>query len=224
VAQVDVRERQLIFKLVYYGPPLSGKTTNLQVLHERVHELNRGRLMTLDTRDDRTIFFDLLPIFFKDSKLSFRVKVYTVPGQPMHQATRRLVLRGADAVAFVADSRRAQQVANSDSFAEMLQNFEVVGLDASATPVVVQYNKRDLAEIVGDSELPAIAERLGRPLFPAAALHGGGVLETFFGLMHEAWRAVDARVGLERGFGIGGDEFMRALREHLRPGKLLTPD
>ena len=107
VAQVDFHERQLTLKLVYYGPPLSGKTTNLRALHGRVDALNRGRLMALDTRDDRTLFFDLLPIFFRTSALSFRIKVYTVPGQPMHEATRRVVLQAADGVVFVADSSPA---------------------------------------------------------------------------------------------------------------------
>ena len=92
VAQVDFAERQLTLKLVYYGPPLSGKTSNLRALHAAVDKLNRGRLMTLDTRDDRTLFFDLLPIFFRASGFSFRIKVYTVPGQPMHEATRKVVL------------------------------------------------------------------------------------------------------------------------------------
>ena len=101
MAQVDFTERQLTLKLVYYGPPLSGKTTNLRALHQKVDKLNRGRLMTLDTRDDRTLFFDLLPIFFRTSGFSFRIKVYTVPGQPIHEATRRVVLSQADGVVFV---------------------------------------------------------------------------------------------------------------------------
>ena len=96
MAQVDFLERQLTLKLVYYGPPLSGKTSNLRALHGKVDKLNRGRLMMLDTRDDRTLFFDLLPIFFRTSGFSFRIKVYTVPGQPVHEATRKVVLAGSD--------------------------------------------------------------------------------------------------------------------------------
>jgi mutual gliding-motility protein MglA len=109
VAQVDFAERQLTLKLVYYGPPLSGKTSNLRALHTKVDKLNRGRLMTLDTRDDRTLFFDLLPIFFRTSSFSMRIKVYTVPGQPVHEATRKVVLAGADGVVFVADSSPDQR-------------------------------------------------------------------------------------------------------------------
>src|SRR5882757_7088718 len=106
MAVVDFAERQLTLKLVYFGPPLSGKTANLRALHGMVDKLNRGRLMTRDTRDDRTLFFDLLPIFFRagTSAFSFRIKVYTVPGQPVHEATRKVVLAGSDGVVFVADS------------------------------------------------------------------------------------------------------------------------
>src|SRR6187549_4250504 len=112
MAQVDFNERQLTLKLVYYGPPHSGKTSNLRALHGAVDKLNRGRFMTLDTRDDRTLFFDLLPIFFRTSGFSFRIKVYTVPGQPVHETTRRLVLTGADGVVFVADSRADHRETN----------------------------------------------------------------------------------------------------------------
>src|ERR1700744_3191246 len=142
MAQVDFAERQLTLKLVYYGPALSGKTTNLRALHARVDALNRGRLMTLDTRDDRTLFFDLLPIFFRTSSFSFRIKVYTVPGQPVHEATRRVVLAGADGVVFVADSSADQIDANRVSWDNLVANLHAFGLDK--IPIVVQYNKRDL--------------------------------------------------------------------------------
>src|SRR6185312_15017513 len=119
VAQLDFAERQLTLKLVYFGPPLSGKTSNLRALHANVDKLNRGRLMTLDTRDDRTLFFDLLPIFFRSSSFSFRIKVYTVPGQPVHEATRKIVLAGADGVVFVADSSRAAIDANREAWTSL---------------------------------------------------------------------------------------------------------
>ena len=144
VAQVDFNERQITLKLVYYGPPLSGKTTNLKALHARVEEWNRGRLMTLDTRDDRTLFFDLLPIFFRVSGLSFRMKVYTVPGQPMHDATRRVVLQGCDGVVFVADSSPAQIDANHVAWLGLARHLGNLGLER--IPVIVQYNKRDLPD------------------------------------------------------------------------------
>ena len=126
-------------------------------LHARVDALNRGRLMTLDTRADRTLFFDLLPIFFRTSALAFRIKVYTVPGQPMHEATRRVVLQGADGVVFVADSTPGQVEANREAWTGMIRNRAELGLEA--TPVVVQYNKRDLA---GAHDL-ATADRFDEP-------------------------------------------------------------
>lgn len=215
MAQIDFRERQLTLKLVYYGPPLSGKTTNLTALHARVDELNRGRLMTLDTRDDRTLFFDLLPIIFKTSKLSFRVKVYTVPGQPLHEATRRVVLRGADGVAFVADSRYSQLAANEASYADMLDNLDIVGLDPGTTPIVVQYNKRDLGEVMTDAEIDDRAAKLDVPVYRAAALRGEGVVDTFFGLLDRTWEALDRRFDLRGGFGLVQADFLSAMRAHI---------
>ncbi len=215
MAKVDFRERQLTLKLVYYGPPLSGKTTNIQYIHSRVRELNRGRLMTLDTRDDRTLFFDLLPLFFDTSKLSFRVKVYTVPGQPLHEATRRVVLRGADGVAFIADSQRSQVRANNDSYRDLLGNLEKEGLERDQVPIVIQYNKRDLPDVLSADEIDRLAADMPESVHSASALHGHGVFATFFGLLGETWDALDAMVGIEKGFGIGREEFMTAMHEHM---------
>ncbi len=200
-------------KLVYYGPPRSGKTTNIQAIHSKVDRLNRGRLMTLDTKDDRTLFFDLLPVFFRSSALSFRVKVYTVPGQPMHEATRRVVLRQADGVVFVADSRRSELAANKESYRNLRENMERTGLLPERVPVVVQYNKRDLDDIVPDDELEPFEE--GQAMFKATAVAGEGVMDTFFGLLGASWRAIDAHVGLSRQFKIDEESFIEAVRKHL---------
>src|SRR5919197_1145884 len=106
MVQIDFGQREVAIKLVYYGPALSGKTTNLQRIHERIDERSRGQLMTLDTRDDRTLFFDLLPLSFRAATgLRLKLKLYTVPGQVIHNATRKIVLAGADGVAFIADSQ-----------------------------------------------------------------------------------------------------------------------
>jgi signal recognition particle receptor subunit beta len=212
VAQVDFTERQLTLKLVYYGPPLSGKTTNLRALHERVAALNRGRLMALDTRDDRTLFFDLLPIFFRTSSFSFRIKVYTVPGQPIHEATRRVVLTQADGVVFVADSQPDQQTHNREAWDGLSKNLSAMGLDR--IPVIVQYNKRDLPDRV---ELAA-ADRFGvtdRPLIEASALSGDGVMPTFFALVERVWGALDADLRLSQKFGLDADTFRNALTSHV---------
>jgi hypothetical protein len=213
MAQIDFNERQLTLKLVYYGPPRSGKTTNIQSIHSKVDALNRGRLMTLDTKDDRTLFFDLLPIFFRSSALSFRVKVYTVPGQPMHEATRRVVLRQADGVVFVADSRRSEVAANKLSYQNLCENMERTGLLRHRVPVVVQYNKRDLADILSDEELePFDADQ---KLFKATAVDGDGVMDTFFGLLTQTWAAIDRHVGLSRQFKIDEKIFIDAVKRHL---------
>nr|MBA3822049.1 GTPase domain-containing protein [Deltaproteobacteria bacterium] len=169
MAQVDFTERQLTLKLVYYGPPLSGKTSNLRALHGAVDQLNRGRLMTLDTRDDRTLFFDLLPIFFRASGFSFRIKVYTVPGQPVHEATRKVVLAGADGVVFVADSRPDQREANQQSWDSLSANLSALKLDR--VPVVVQYNKRDLPDAISLTAADHFGDP-ARPLQEACAKQG----------------------------------------------------
>lgn len=216
VAQVDFKERQLTIKLVYYGPPLSGKTTNLRQLHEQVDRLNRGRLMTLDTKDDRTLFFDLLPIFFKASGLSFRVKVYTVPGQPMHEATRRIVLQAVDGVAFVADSQTSQQEANRDSYKNLRKNLEGLGISRDKVPIVIQYNKRDLGEIIDEADMKPFS-RIPRPesVYPAAAIDGTGVAETFFGLLEQTFQAVDRNMNIAKSFGISGEAFLEAVKKHI---------
>jgi mutual gliding-motility protein MglA len=212
VALIDFNERQITLKVVYYGPPRSGKTTNIRHIYEQVDERGRGRLMILDTRDDRTLFFDLLPIFFRTSGLSFRIKVYTVPGQPMHEATRRVVLRGADAVAFVADSSAAETASNKGSYGNLLENLEKVGLDRDSVPIVIQYNKRDLEDALPESELENFGDH---PLQTASAKQGRGVMETFYVLMERAWTRVNERFGLGPHFGLDAESFMSALREHL---------
>ncbi|HUH03416.1 MAG TPA: gliding-motility protein MglA [Kofleriaceae bacterium] len=219
MAQVDTRERQLTIKLVYYGPALSGKTTNLRCIHSRVDELNRGRLMTLDTRDDRTLFFDLLPIFFKSSNLSFRVKVYTVPGQPMHEATRRIVLKGADGIAFIADARRSEVAANNQSYQDLMASMDELGIDRARVPSVVQFNKCDLPDIVSPGEVGAFGNSDGEPTFRSCALTGEGVMETFFGLLEASWRSLNANLNLERLFGIRQADFLASMHEHMDLGR-----
>ncbi len=212
MAQVDFAERQLTLKLVYYGPPLSGKTTNLRALHAKVDRLNRGRLMTLDTRDDRTVFFDLLPIFFRTSSFSFRIKVYTVPGQPVHEATRKVVLAGTDGVVFVADSSPDQHQANRASWQSLVANLHTFALDK--IPIVVQYNKRDLPNAVPMEQ----ADRFGdprRPVVEARAKDGEGVVQTFFELAGTSWQHLDRDLQLAQKLRIDAQTFRRALAEHL---------
>jgi len=217
VAQVDFAERQLTLKLVYYGPPLSGKTSNLRALHGMVDQLNRGRLMTLDTRDDRTLFFDLLPIFFRSSGFSFRIKVYTVPGQPVHEATRKVVLAGADGVVFVADSQPGQREANQASWQNLVGN--LTALDLGKIPIVVQYNKRDLPDAMPVDEVDRFGDP-ARPVAEACANAGQGVVATFFELVGRTWESLEQDLKLSERLGIDSAAFRRALAEHVG----VTPD
>lgn len=210
MAQVDFAERQLTLKLVYFGPPLSGKTSNLKALHAAVDKLNRGRLMTLDTRDDRTLFFDLLPIFFRTSSFSFRIKVYTVPGQHVHEATRRLVLAGADGVVFVADSAPAAREPNREAWAGLQTALHAHALDA--IPIVVQYNKRDLADAVPIAE----CDRFGAArVIEARAKAGVGVVPSFLDLAQAAWNHLDKDLQLVGKLGIDSAGFRAALAQHV---------
>jgi mutual gliding-motility protein MglA len=214
--QLDFAARELTIKLVYYGPALSGKTTNLQAIHQLVSSEGRGRLMTLDTRDDRTLFFDLLPLnFVAGSGLTVRLKLFTVPGQVIHNATRRLVLQGADGVAFIADSQRAETKANAAAFLNLKQNLKDNGLDPGKIPTVIQFNKRDLPDVRSDEEIDALAQKGKEPVYKAVATSGSGVLESFLGLVSVTWDMLERDHQLRQKFQIAPDEVMRNLKERL---------
>jgi mutual gliding-motility protein MglA len=201
--QFDFAAKELIIKLVYYGPALSGKTTNLQSLHVLADAGSRGRLMTLETRDDRTLFFDMLPLTFQAEKeISIRIKLFTVPGQVIHGSTRRLVLQGADGVAFIADSQLAETENNAAAFVDLRENLKANGLKIGQMPLVIQFNKRDLPDVRSDAELAELARRGKEPVFPAVALSGQGVLETFMGLLNRTYAGLNAQHNLKQKFGI----------------------
>jgi signal recognition particle receptor subunit beta len=216
--QINFGGREIAIKLVYYGPALSGKTTNLRSLHQMTSEGSRGRLMTLETKDDRTLFFDMLPLTFRagaggarsegDRGMTLRVKIFTVPGQVLHSSTRRLVLQGADAVAFIADSQISETEHNAASFLDLRQNLGELGLSLKHLPVVIQFNKRDLERVRSDEEIGALARRGREPVFKASAVQGNGVLETFFGLLHLTWTKLDAEHQLAKMIGVGSDELL----------------
>jgi signal recognition particle receptor subunit beta len=209
--QINFGGREIALKLVYYGPALSGKTTNLRALHQLTVEGARGRLMTLETKDDRTLFFDMLPLSFKaegSSGMTLRIKIFTVPGQVLHASTRRLVLQGADGIAFIADSQISETEHNAASFLDLRQNLRELGQSLKAMPVVIQFNKRDLDRVRSDEEIAALARRGREPVFKASAVNGGGVLETFFGLLHLTWDKLDKEHELAKMLGIEGDAFL----------------
>lgn len=163
--------------------------------------------MTLETQDDRTLFFDLLPLTFraKDGDVSLRIKLFTVPGQPIHAATRRLVLQGADGVALIADSRVSETQHNAEAFYDLRNNLRNNGLELSKMPLVIQFNKRDLADIRSEEELTELAARGEEPVFLAVATRGLGVVETFMGLLHLTWQTLERTHSLSQKLSIDGE-------------------
>lgn len=210
---IDIQHRELTLKLVYYGPARSGKTTNLQQLHRMVGARVEGELVELDTRDDRTLFFDLLPLRVQArGGFQVRLRLFTVPGQVIHTATRKVVLQGVDGVAFIADSQVKETRSNNESFADLRRNLQEHGIPVGEIPVVLQFNKRDLSDIRTDEELAAIASQGQEPVYRAVALRGEGVAETFLGLAKCTWDRVEQRYGLRETFGVTSEEFVEQVR------------
>ena len=182
---VNYATREITCKIVYYGAGRSGKTTNLQYIYAQVPPDRKGNMVSLATQTDRTLFFDFLPLELGTiSGFSTRLQLYTVPGQVYYQATRKLVLQGADGVVFVADSQARQLEENIESLQDLHGNLAEHGMDARTVPLVLQYNKRDLpAELLtGVDELRDTLNFRGVPDFEADALHGPGVFETLRGI------------------------------------------
>jgi signal recognition particle receptor subunit beta len=178
---VNFTTREITCKIVYYGPGRSGKTTNLHYIYGRVPESRRGRMVSLATQTDRTLFFDFLPIDLGQiSGFTTRFQLYTVPGQVYYNATRRLVLQGADGVVFVGDSQARQLDENLESLQNLQANLLDLSIDIRTMPLALQYNKQDLPRelILQPVELDDALNFRGVPSFPADALHGNGVFET----------------------------------------------
>jgi mutual gliding-motility protein MglA len=223
MVNINLDQRELTLKIVYYGPALSGKTTNLQAIHQLMDPNARGRLMILDTSDDRTLFFDLMPVFFKtQSGFTVRVKLFTVPGQVIHNSTRRVVLQGADGVAFIADSQKDQMKANNDSFRDLVQNLKLNNMDIGSVPLVIQFNKRDMPNVRSDEELNEVAKKGREPVFKASALKGWGVMETLEGLLRMTWRSLNAKHQLEAKLKIREDELIASLLSKTKKAGLPT--
>lgn len=180
MALFNYATKEITLKVVYYGPGLCGKTTNLQHLHETMSPDKKGKLLSLSTDADRTLFFDFMPVHLGKIKgFNIRFQLYTVPGQVRYNATRKLVLKGADAVVFVADSQRAMREANIDSLQNMKENLVANNLKPDEIPLVLQYNKRDLASILSNEELDRDVNLRGEEAIEASAVNGTGVVETF---------------------------------------------
>lgn len=177
---VNYASREINCKIVYYGPGLCGKTTNLQFIYKKTRPETKGKLITLATETERTLFFDFMPLSLGEIKgFKTRFHLYTVPGQIFYNASRKLVLKGVDGLVFVADSQVERMDANVESFDNMKINLEEQGYSLSQIPHVIQYNKRDLPDIVPLAEIKKVLNEDGVPDFEAAASGGTGVFETF---------------------------------------------
>ena len=174
---------QMAAKVVYYGPGLCGKTTNLQFIYGHTSTDSRGEMVSLETETDRTLFFDLLPIDVGSiAGFNTRIQLYTVPGQVFYNTTRKLVLKGVDGVVFVADSQRPMLAANLESLKNLQINLEEMNLTAETMPIVLQYNKRDLPDVCSIEEMEQALNPHGWPSFAASAVTGQGVFETLKGI------------------------------------------
>jgi len=172
--------REMTAKIVYYGPGLCGKTTNLMVIFDRLDPKQKGKMLSLATKTDRTLFFDLLPVDIgKVGPFNLKIQLYTVPGQVFYNETRKLVLKGADAVVFVSDSQPSMVDSTRESFANLLENMEQNNIDPNDTPIVIQFNKRDIPGVLSIEELQETLGFEGYPYTEAAAIRGEGVMETF---------------------------------------------
>jgi len=176
---INYASREINCKIVYYGPGLCGKTTNIQWIHEQANPEKRGKLVSLATETDRTLFFDFLPLdmgMVKGFKVRFHL--YTVPGQVFYDASRKLILRGCDGVIFVADSQKPRMEANIESIANLATNLKDNGFDIRTIPYVLQLNKRDMPSAAGVEEMERLLRFRNEPMLEAVANQGTGVIET----------------------------------------------
>ncbi|HEY3401164.1 MAG TPA: GTPase domain-containing protein [Geothrix sp.] len=176
---INYASREINCKIVYYGPGLCGKTTNIQWIFEQANPDKRGKLVSLATETDRTLFFDFLPLdmgMVKGFKVRFHL--YTVPGQVFYDASRKLILRGCDGIIFVADSQKARMEANIESIANLATNLRENGFDVRSIPYVLQLNKRDMPSAAPAAEMERLLRFRGEPMIEAVANQGTGVIDT----------------------------------------------
>ncbi|RKQ61735.1 hypothetical protein C7457_1182 [Thermovibrio guaymasensis] len=177
---INFATKEINCKIVYYGPGLSGKTTNIKWIYDHIKPENKGEMITLATETERTLFFDFVPIEVSNVRgFKVRFHLYTTPGQIIYQASRKLILKGVDGIVFVADSQEERHDANLDTLDDMLENLKDYEINIEEIPLVFQYNKRDLPNVLSVEKLRADLNRWGRPDFEAIATKGVGVLETF---------------------------------------------
>ncbi|MGH7552566.1 MAG: GTP-binding protein [Longimicrobiales bacterium] len=179
MSMINYASREINCKLVYYGPGLGGKTTNLEYVFNKVNPETRGKLISLATEQERTLFFDFLPVDLGTIRgFKTRFHLYTVPGQVYYNASRRLILKGVDGIVFVADSQAERMDANIAALENLYENLQDYGYDSQRLPIVLQWNKRDLQNAVPTEELRAQLNPAGLPEFEAVAVDGRGVFDT----------------------------------------------
>ncbi len=188
--------REINFKIVYYGPGLSGKTTNIKQIYNKIKQDNKGKLVSLATETERTLFFDFFPLDLGTiSGYKVKFHLYTVPGQIYYSSSRKLILKGVDGVVFVADSQRERFEANIESLSDMLENLKEYNLDFDKLPYILQLNKRDLPNITPANELIEALRRKGEPVVEAVALKVVGVIETLKAVSRLVMKDVKEKLG-----------------------------
>lgn len=176
---INYANKEINCKIVYYGPGLSGKTTNIQYIYEHTQQDNRGKLVSLSTENERTLFFDFLPLSIGEVRgYKTRFHLYTIPGQTFYEISREFILKGVDGIVFVADSQPSRMEANVESLQSLEKSLDRQGYDMHRLPMVLQYNKRDVPGAVMLQELEAALNPTKRPSFEACANSGRGVMET----------------------------------------------
>jgi mutual gliding-motility protein MglA len=179
MSMINYASREINCKIVYYGTGLGGKTTNLEYIYSRVSPETKGKMISLATETERTLFFDFLPIDLGEVRgFKTRFHLYTVPGQVYYNASRRLILKGVDGLVFVADSQASRAEANIEAMHNLYENLETYGYDLESIPFAIQYNKRDVPNVLAPEELRAQINPMGVPDFEGIAIDGTGVFET----------------------------------------------
>lgn len=192
---INWQRRELNLKIVYYGPALSGKTTNLEQIHTRTNPERRGELISLKTNEDRTLYFDFLQLELgKIGSLTPKIHLYTVPGQTYYEATRKVVLRGADGIVFVADSSAQRLKDNLELWGNMKSHLTALNISPAEIPIVVQLNKRDLPGAVPPQILKNLLRINGYPTFESVAREGQGVLDTLKAIINETVKSIQREI------------------------------
>jgi signal recognition particle receptor subunit beta len=196
MAVIKYASREIICKIVYYGPGRAGKTTNVKYLFSQIPAQRKSDIISMATKQDRTLFFDFMPIELGTFKnFNTRLQIYTVPGQVVYDSTRKLVLRGADGVVFVADSRKIRMEDNLWSWENMLENLEDNNIKLEDIPIVMEYNKRDLDDIIPVEELENKLNPDNYPSFTSIATTGEGIIKVFKTIGTEVLKQVKTKLG-----------------------------